>query len=98
MRTQSVEIVCPLLSSQQRSASDVEREVREAILTNPLVRAVNKVTVHFQDTALVCVESTIKVAEGTDISAIRNIAQCLRNDLISNHEIHQADIYLDLSG
>jgi len=98
VRTQIVDIVCPLLSSQQRAASDVEREVRDAILANPQVREVNKVTVHFQDTALICVESTIKVTDGNgNIKELQSIAQILRNDLLSNHGIHQADIYLDLS-
>ena len=102
VRTQSSSRVCPLLSHQQRPIADIEREIREHLCsgTNPLVptaESIKKVTVHYLNSALLCVEIVITAASSLNVDHMRDLAKTVVNDLKkANPDIFQADVHLDL--
>lgn len=97
-------VFCPLLTAMEdsnaehhTSATEVSSAAREILNTNPNVRSVQKVTVHYQDTVLVRVDVNICVDPNSTVSEANALAVTLRENLEGSDDIDQANIYLDLN-
>jgi divalent metal cation (Fe/Co/Zn/Cd) transporter len=63
----------------------------------PEILDVKKITVHYVDTAIICIESVIKVNSMVNLDTAKSLAASIREKLAKEHDIHNADIYLDLA-
>ncbi|KAL3757858.1 hypothetical protein ACHAWU_002778 [Discostella pseudostelligera] len=97
-------VFCPLLTAIEDSnaehhisATEVGEAAREILNTNPNVRSVQKVTVHYQDTVIVRVDVNICVDPNSTVSQANELAATLRENLEDSKDIDQANIYLDLN-
>jgi divalent metal cation (Fe/Co/Zn/Cd) transporter len=63
----------------------------------PEILDVKKITVHYVDTAILCIESVIKVDSSINLESAKSLASNIRKKIADDHEIFNADIYLDLS-
>ena len=63
----------------------------------PEILDVKKITVHYVDTAIICIESVIKVNSMVNLETAKSLAASIREKLAEEHDIHNADIYLDLA-
>lgn len=102
VRTQSTSKLCPLLSSQQKSTTEVEQLIRAELETriSPILsdlEAVKRVSVHFMNSALLCVDIVISARSSLSVANVKTLAQVISADLKSKFpDIVQADVQLDL--
>lgn len=107
VRTQSAGTVCPLLSKNQRSYSDIEADIRKKInnleISNGLdysfhkIKEVKRVTVHYLNSALICIDVLISLDSSLSIDKAKEIAKEIQKQLMNSSDVVQAEIQLDLT-
>ena len=103
VRTQSVGTLCPLLSRNQRSVSEIERDVRDKLKKyeekSKCLKAIKRITVHYINSSALCVEVLITIDKtATPIERAQKTAQDIRRELVSSiADIVQVEVQLDLT-
>eukprot|EP01039_Chlorochromonas_danica_P004471 gene4471-4897_t len=98
VRTQGVEVFCPLLTNSRRSLKEVESEVRSGLQTSypKIVSDVKRVTVHYDKTPNLAVEVVVSMDPSLSREEMKNQAACIQRDLLSLRDISQVEVQLDL--
>lgn len=105
VRTQSTGTLCPLLARHQRTAPEVERDVRQLLSHRDDVQ-LRRVNVHFVSPGIVCVEVLIAPPEmsagpsdvGATVAQARETARSVAAQIrASQADITRADVHLDLA-
>lgn len=99
VRTQVSDTICPLLSRNQRSNEDIESEVTKTIESQfaSAVKSLRRVTVHYVNSAAVCVEVLLTVDPKLSIEQAKQTAKEIKQVLLRNEDIIQAEIQVDLT-
>ena len=99
VRTQSSQVVCPLLMQTQRTPAEIEKSVRAVLSASDDVEDVSRVTVHFLEDGKISIEAIVRssLASSVSVANLRQTAAKLRSKLMTDdREITHADILLAL--
>lgn len=98
----SPEVVCPLLianevSEDPPSATELENNAREVVLSHPDVSSVEGITLHYEDALFVNVDVDIRLGPEVTFAKAHTVAEELRQSLETSSKVHKASIFLDLN-
>jgi hypothetical protein len=103
VRTQTAQVVCPLLVASARSSADIEKSVRSVLQSEVNSTDIERITVHFLDTGGVGVEAVLKsnvvrwtVSKNGSMDSLRLLAAKLKGIINQDNEIIQTNILLAL--
>ncbi len=99
VRTQAVEVICPLLARSQRSINEIEGDVLRVLQSrySDTVRQAKRITVHYVNTARVCVEVLLTFQPRLTRQEIQETAVSIKEDLLKLTDMVQVEVQLDLS-